>query len=90
MRLSSSRGEVSLPVAVCVVRGDVQGGLLAGLHGDDALVPALDDATDTDGGLEVAAADRGVEPMGRASSAFVFCFGRPAPRLEALYRTAEG
>lgn len=50
-----------LPVSVGVVGGDVEDGLLAGLHGDDALVPALDDATDADGGLEVAAADGGVK-----------------------------
>jgi len=55
------RGASDVPVSVGVVGGDVEEGLLAGLHGDDALVPALDDAADANVGLEVAAADRGVE-----------------------------
>lgn len=61
--LDGERGG-GLPVAVGVVGGDVQSSLLADLHGDNALVPALDDASDTDGGVEVALSDGGVEAGG--------------------------
>lgn len=60
-REEERRGENVLD-AVAVVSGHVEDGLLAGLHGDNTLVPAADDTADTDGGLEGAAANGGVEP----------------------------
>lgn len=56
--------EGGLLAAVGVVGGDIQSSLLADLHVDDTLVPAADDATDTDGGAEVALSDGGVEAGG--------------------------
>ena len=53
---------MSVPVSVGEVGGDVEDGLLASLHGNDTLVPAADNATDTDGSDKVTTADRGVEP----------------------------
>ena len=44
--------EKHLLVAVSVVAGNVEGSLLAKLHLHNTLIPALDDATDTDGSLE--------------------------------------
>ena len=52
----------NIPVAIAVVRGDVQGSLLADLHGSDTLIPALDDTADADLSAEVRLADGGVEP----------------------------
>lgn len=57
LSLSDSRRKEGLLVSVGVIRGDIQGSLLADLHADNTLVPAANDATDTDGGAEIGLAD---------------------------------
>lgn len=67
-REGERRRKNGLLAAVGVVGGDIQSSLLADLHVDNTLVPAANDATDTDGSAEVALSDGGVEAGDRQLS----------------------
>ena len=58
---NGEEGKEGLLAAIGVISGDIQSSLLADLHGDHTLVPAANDASDTDGGAEIGLADGGVE-----------------------------
>lgn len=55
--------------AVSEVAADVELSLLAELHLNDTLIPAFDDATNTDGGLEGTAAGGAVELLALVAGA---------------------